>query len=1197
MKQSESKSICVSSIRTPLLLFQNRESEEYYFLKIMIAAVLILLLVFSGTAAAAVEPYNATTWNALSDGEVPTSGEFKFSDSDPTSVIYPKFNKSTGFTPTGNLVLDFSDYRGTFAGEPAADSNMTGALFGNVTHTVGQLNFTIKNLSMASVNVTDSSSNKYFGSIVGYFKGKSNTESFLRFENCFLENCSVYAGVTNAGGLVGYVDSTNVSVCNCHLLHCDIISNNGNVGGIIGYAYSTNVNARDCTVANCTIASTESYHVGGIIGYASTANSISITSCNVENTLIYAGNGYVGGLVGGLVGHVRSVKNLVTSNVTNCVIASGSDYAGGLVGYVISASLSKIFRNSVRHCTVAGSSNVGGLVGNANSEEFKGGSNENKVEFCAVNGSTNTNLVCGNMPSAELGCNPSVMQNFIHNETYHDTITLYRKESPMGALSDADVKTSFHYTIFNATGFNVTRFGDAVFQVTVLGQYGTAGGYGVVTKHTVSVEPGVAGGTIKVNGKDSDTVQNGQTVTVSANPLSGYHLNQTYWKKTNYDYKVEISEGSFTTPGYDVIVSGDFKANVTNVTFYNLTIPIESKLNTYKETVNSTPTVPTRTGYTFAGWIVSSDAGIPFNSINYNNNGIWNYTGKHGGNLSVYANWTVNIYRIDNSSVVNGTVITDCTEASAGTMINITAYNTTAGYHFDKWNVTNSAGGEISVLDNKFMMPADNVGVSADFVGNITNVTFFNVDGEISDSKLNTYGELTNTTSKVLTRTGYTFAGWNVSSDAGISFNSVNYNNTGTWNYAGEHGGNLSVYANWTVNKTTITFNNESADGGTTPADTIVAYNTVLSSVTDVPTKTGNIFGGWYNETGGAGTMIINSSGYYQEVAGYVDVEGKWINESPAITLYANWTADTYIITLDANGGSGGTMSSIQAVYGADMPLLTGTPPSIHGYAFSGYYDINGKQYYNYDGTSANKWDKPNSAALYAKWTIWEKEADAAVSCAEFHYENYTIMKCTDIITDVRLEDVSGISRTPVIFNATDIVEDIPELYTSAGINYQKEGDTITIFNITAAASGPSKINITLIFTDAVTAEANMDKLFFWHHTGSAWEKLESIHGDIVDNEVLYSITTYSFSPFGISIHVPNLPPRQISSESRNNEASVWLTTAAESTPVQTVTTEPAQVTPVASLAKPVQTSVSPSPFAGILFGLLAAALFVLRKK
>lgn len=1192
MEQLESKSICVPSIRNPLPLFQNRESEEYYFLKIMIAAVLILLLVFSGTAAA--ETYNATTWNALSDGEVPTSGEIIFYDSDPTSVIYPKFNESIGFTPTDELTLDFSNYKGTFAGEPAADSNMTGALFGNVTVTAGRFNLTIKNLSMVSVNVTDSLSNKYFGGIVGYFNGKSNTESFLRFENCSLENCSVYAGVTNAGGLVGYVEAANVSVCNCHLLHSDVISNSGNVGGIIGYAYSTNVNARDCTVANCTIASTESYHVGGIIGYASTANSISITSCNVEYTSIYAGNGYIGGLVG----HVRSVKNLETSNVTNCVIASGSGYVGGLAGYVTSAGLSKIFGNSVIHCTVAGKSNIGGLVGNANSGEFKEGSNENKVEFCAVNGSTNTNLVCGNQPSAALGCNPSGMQNFIHNETYHDTITLYRKESPMGALSDADVKTSFHYTIFNATGFNVTRFGDAVFQVTSLNQYGTAGGYGVVTKYTVSVEPGVTGGTIKVNGKDSDTVQNGQTVTVSANPFSGYHLNQTYWKKTNYDYKVEISEGSFTIPGYDVIVSGDFKANVTNVTFYNLTIPIESKLNTYKETANSTPTVPTRIGYMFSGWNVSSDAGIPFNSVNYNNTGIWNYTGEHDGNLSVYANWTVNTHRIDNISVVNGTVITDYTEASAGTMVNVTAYNTTAGYHFDKWNVTNSTGGEISVLDNKFMMPADNVSVSADFVGNITNVTFFNVDREIFESKLNTYGEPANTTSKVLTRTGCTFTGWNVSSKVGTPFNSVNYNNNGVWNYTGVHGGNLSVYANWTVNKTTITFNDENADGGTTPADTIVAYNTVLSSVTDVPTKTGNTFGGWYNETGGVGTMIINSSGHYQEVAGYVDVEGKWINENPAITLYANWTADTYIVSLDANGGSRGTTSSIQAAYGADMPLLTAPLPSIHGYAFSGYYDINGKQYYNYDGTSANRWDKPNSAALYAGWIIWEKEAEATVSCAEFHDENYTIMKSTDIVTDVRLENVSGVSRTPVIFNATDTVEDIPELYTAAGINYQKEGDTITIFNITAAASGPSKINITLIFTDAVTAEANMDKLFFWHHTGSTWEKLESIHGDIVDNEVLYSITTYSFSPFGISIHVPNLPPPQISSGSRNNEASIWLTTAAESTLVQTATRELAQVTPVTSPINSAQTSASPAPFAGFFFGFsVASTLFVLRKK
>ena len=58
------------------------------------------------------------------------------------------------------------------------------------------------------------------------------------------------------------------------------------------------------------------------------------------------------------------------------------------------------------------------------------------------------------------------------------------------------------------------------------------------------------------------------------------------------------------------------------------------------------------------------------------------------------------------------------------------------------------------------------------------------------------------------------------------------------------------------------------------------------------------------------------------------------------------------------------------------MPELTtpGELPTRTGYRFVGFYDekSGGNQYYNADGTSANKWDKISTATLYAHWTANE---------------------------------------------------------------------------------------------------------------------------------------------------------------------------------------------------------------------------------
>lgn len=97
---------------------------------------------------------------------------------------------------------------------------------------------------------------------------------------------------------------------------------------------------------------------------------------------------------------------------------------------------------------------------------------------------------------------------------------------------------------------------------------------------------------------------------------------------------------------------------------------------------------------------------------------------------------------------------------------------------------------------------------------------------------------------------------------------------------------------------------------------------------------------------------------------------GTQITANVTKTLYVNWKANTYTVTLHANNGSGGT-TSVTATYDSAMP--SATMPTRAGYTFAGYYDTNattgGTQYYTAAGASARTWNKTAATILYARWT------------------------------------------------------------------------------------------------------------------------------------------------------------------------------------------------------------------------------------
>lgn len=161
--------------------------------------------------------------------------------------------------------------------------------------------------------------------------------------------------------------------------------------------------------------------------------------------------------------------------------------------------------------------------------------------------------------------------------------------------------------------------------------------------------------------------------------------------------------------------------------------------------------------------------------------------------------------------------------------------------------------------------------------------------------------------------------------------------------------------AKWTLMEFDITLDDNEGTGGQGSIKAI--YGNAMPNLSTLPTRTGYTFQGYFDAKSG-GTQ-------------YFDADGKGIgtyNLTKATTVYARWEANKYTVTLNADGGTGGTASA-DATYNSAMPSVTA--PSKLGYIFQGYYtakDGSGTKYYNADGSSAKNWDIASATTLYAYW-------------------------------------------------------------------------------------------------------------------------------------------------------------------------------------------------------------------------------------
>lgn len=436
-----------------------------------------------------------------------------------------------------------------------------------------------------------------------------------------------------------------------------------------------------------------------------------------------------------------------------------------------------------------------------------------------------------------------------------------------------------------------------------------------------------------------------------------------------------------------------------HVLHYNKNVPTSStsqtvsnmpvdQTKTFGQLMTISNLVPTRKGYTFAGWYTQSNGtGTKYDPGS-------NYAAdQNGGTVNLYAKWTPWTYNIKYDQNVKSTssskTVTDMPAAQTKTQeIDVTLSSMTPkrnGYIFAGWST--SANGSVEYKPgSRFTKDLDSNGASITlyavwtpwkhtihYNSNIpTNAptgttTVSNMPGD----QTKTFDEKLMISSNKPTRKGYNFAGWSTSANGNVVYQpGAEYKND-------QNGGTVTLYAKWTAWKHIVTYDkNVPADSKKTdvknmPGNQTKIYDQNLTLQSNVPTRIGYTFVKWTTNKDGTGTAYQPGSQYSYNR----DSDGG------TVTLYAVWTPWKYTVRYDKNvpaNSSSQTVSNMPADQTKTEEVnltLSSNKPSRNGYIFNGWQaQINGKAV-DYQPGATLSYDpdaKGSVITLKAKWTAWK---------------------------------------------------------------------------------------------------------------------------------------------------------------------------------------------------------------------------------
>lgn len=466
-------------------------------------------------------------------------------------------------------------------------------------------------------------------------------------------------------------------------------------------------------------------------------------------------------------------------------------------------------------------------------------------------------------------------QNMIHSSSKSETAAFYQ---------------TFRYNtakdFANASSFGLSRTG-----YTFAGWNTNAGGTGTTYDQTTEYTP----------------------TTLASNLSSGDRTLTLYAKWTPVTYTVSYNaNGGSGAPG--------------------------NQTKTYGVDLTLSSTKPTRTGYTFNGWNTNSSG----TGTNYASGG--KYTGNAA--LTLYAKWTPNTYTVSYNANGGSGAPGSQTKTHDVNLTLSSTKPTRTGYTFVNWNTASNGTGTSYASGGTYSGNA-NLTLYAQWTPVSYTVTY-NANGGSGapGSQTKTHGVNLALSSTKPTRTGYTFASWNMSS-AGYG---TTYNPGST--YSGNT--NLTLYAQWTPVTYTVTYN---ANGGTgAPGNQTKTHDVNLTLSSTKPTRTGYTFVNWNTASNGTGTSYASGGTY---------------SGNSNLTLYAQWTPNNYTIVFDGNGATGGSTASM-SMKSDESKNLTANGFYKTGHSFKCWNTLangNGTSYADQQSVKNLAASGSGTVTLYAQWT------------------------------------------------------------------------------------------------------------------------------------------------------------------------------------------------------------------------------------
>ena len=186
-----------------------------------------------------------------------------------------------------------------------------------------------------------------------------------------------------------------------------------------------------------------------------------------------------------------------------------------------------------------------------------------------------------------------------------------------------------------------------------------------------------------------------------------------------------------------------------------------------------------------------------------------------------------------------------------------------------------------------------------------------------------------------LTRSGYAIAGWSTTDGSA---------QTHALNLTYSTNADLILYPVWSANTYSITYKaGTNGSGADLTQSFTFGSNPALKDATAALTRTGYTIAGWSTTDGSAQTHALSAS---------------YLTASDVI-LYPVWSANTYTITFNANGATGGTTPSV--AYGSNA-LSSAPGLNRSDYSLAGWSETT-------SGSVLASWSVTGTKTLYAIWT------------------------------------------------------------------------------------------------------------------------------------------------------------------------------------------------------------------------------------